>query len=87
MGIGAVAERPALSLHALRFYERACLLIGPVQRAAGGQRRYSATDVDRLLISAKLRESGMPISSGSPSLCGVVRATLERDRLRQGRTS
>ncbi|MGW5498722.1 MerR family transcriptional regulator [Streptomyces olivaceoviridis] len=59
LSIGEVAERTGLSVHALRFYEREGLLVGPVQRSAGGRRRYTTADVDWLLICVKLRESGM----------------------------
>lgn len=62
LGIGEVAERTGLSVHALRFYEREGLLVGPVQRTAGGRRRYTEFDVDWLLICVKLRESGMPLA-------------------------
>ncbi|MFF5966767.1 MerR family transcriptional regulator [Streptomyces collinus] len=62
LSIGDVAERTGLSVHALRFYEREGLLVGPVQRTSGGRRRYSALDVDWLLICVKLRESGMPLA-------------------------
>ncbi|MCK7622423.1 MerR family transcriptional regulator [Streptomyces sp. RS10V-4] len=62
LSIGEVAERTGLSVHALRFYEREGLLIGPVQRTAGGRRRYAPADVDWLLICVKLRESGMPLT-------------------------
>ncbi|WP_208630234.1 MerR family DNA-binding transcriptional regulator, partial [Amycolatopsis kentuckyensis] len=41
MGIGEVAERTGLSVHALRFYEREGLLVGPVPRTVGGRRRYT----------------------------------------------
>ncbi|RPF30390.1 DNA-binding transcriptional MerR regulator [Streptomyces sp. TLI_185] len=57
-----MAEQTGLSVHALRFYEREGLLVGPVQRTSGGRRRYSALDVDWLLICVKLRESGMPLA-------------------------
>ncbi|MEU1409896.1 MerR family transcriptional regulator [Streptomyces sp. NPDC005728] len=57
-----MAERTGLSVHALRYYEREGLLVGPVQRTAGGRRRYTTVDVDWLLICVKLRESGMPLS-------------------------
>ncbi|MEU6662041.1 MerR family transcriptional regulator [Streptomyces sp. NPDC046821] len=60
LSIGDVAEQTGLSVHALRFYEREGLLVGPVQRTSG--RRYSAIDVDWLLICVKLRESGMPLA-------------------------
>ncbi|GHG75130.1 MerR family transcriptional regulator [Streptomyces griseocarneus] len=62
LSIGEVAERTGLSVHTLRFYEREGLLVGPVRRTSGGRRRYTAVDVDWLLICVKLRESGMPLS-------------------------
>ncbi|MFI5720356.1 MerR family transcriptional regulator [Nocardia sp. NPDC051750] len=62
LGIGEVAERTGLSVHALRFYEREGLLVGPVERTSGGRRRYTVADVDWLLICVKLRESGMPLA-------------------------
>ncbi|MFF7250195.1 MerR family transcriptional regulator [Embleya sp. NPDC008237] len=61
LSIGEVAERTGLSVHALRFYEREGLLVGPVQRTSGGRRRYTSLDVEWLLICVKLRESGMPL--------------------------
>ncbi|WP_107417313.1 MerR family transcriptional regulator [Streptomyces sp. CB00455] len=62
LSIGEVAERTGLSVHALRFYEREGLLVGPVQRTSGGRRRYTPVDVEWLLICVKLRESGMPLA-------------------------
>ncbi|MBL1108881.1 MerR family transcriptional regulator [Streptomyces sp. 5-8] len=62
LSIGEVAERTGLSVHALRFYEREGLLVGPIQRTTGGRRRYTTADVDWLLICIKLRESGMPLA-------------------------
>ncbi|MDC0774030.1 MerR family transcriptional regulator [Streptomyces sp. HD] len=62
LGIGEVAERTGLSVHALRFYEREGLLVGPVRRTSGGRRRYTTVDVDWLLICVRLRESGMPLA-------------------------
>ncbi|MFE0788599.1 MerR family transcriptional regulator [Streptomyces sp. alain-838] len=62
LSIGDVAEQTGLSVHALRFYEREGLLVGPVRRTSGGRRRYRAFDVDWLLICVKLRESGMPLA-------------------------
>ncbi|MEN8654899.1 MerR family transcriptional regulator [Streptomyces sp. 21So2-11] len=62
LSIGEVAERTGLSVHALRFYECEGLLVGPVQRTTGGRRRYTAVDVDWLLICVKLRESAMPLA-------------------------
>ncbi|MFF4407508.1 MerR family transcriptional regulator [Streptomyces sp. NPDC001404] len=62
LSISEVAERTGLSVHALRFYEREGLLIGPVRRTSGGRRRYTELDVDWLQICVKLRESGMPLA-------------------------
>ncbi|ARF52845.1 MerR family transcriptional regulator [Streptomyces gilvosporeus] len=62
LSIGEVAERTGLSVHALRFYEREGLLVGPVRRTSGGRRRYTSIDVEWLLICVKLRESGMPLA-------------------------
>ncbi|NUP22009.1 MAG: MerR family transcriptional regulator [Streptomyces sp.] len=62
LGIGEVAGRTGLSVHALRFYEREGLLVGPVRRTSGGRRRYTTVDVDWLLICVRLRESGMPLA-------------------------
>lgn len=50
-----------MSVHALRFYEREGLLVGPIERTAGGRRRYTQVDVAWLQICTKLRESGMPV--------------------------
>ncbi|MDA3631236.1 MerR family transcriptional regulator [Saccharopolyspora oryzae] len=60
--IGQVAERTGMSVHALRYYEREDLLIGPVRRTTGGRRVYTEVDVDWLQICVKLRESGMPLA-------------------------
>ncbi|MGW7584488.1 MerR family transcriptional regulator [Kitasatospora sp. NPDC054768] len=62
LSIGEVAERTGLSVHALRFYEREGLLVGPVRRTAGGRRRYAVLDVQWLEICIRLRESGMPLA-------------------------
>lgn len=70
--IGEVAEHTGLSVHALRYYERQELLIGPVRRTSGGRRAYTATDVDWIRICVKLRESGMPLADLT-RFAGLVR--------------
>ncbi|MFC6355940.1 MerR family transcriptional regulator [Luethyella okanaganae] len=60
--IGEVADLTGLSVHALRYYERQQLLVGPLRRSTGGRRIYAQIDVDWLLICVKLRESGMPLA-------------------------
>ncbi len=63
LGIGDVARRTGLSVHALRFYEREGLLLSQhVPRGTGGHRRYSPQDVNWLRICIKLRRSGMPLA-------------------------
>ena len=60
LNIEAVARRTGLSAHTLRYYERIGL-IAPVARAAGGQRRYAASDLDWIGFLQRLRETRMPI--------------------------
>lgn len=62
LGIGEVAERTGLSVHALRFYERENLLLSPIRRTTSGRRVYSESDVDWLAICTRLRASGMPLA-------------------------
>ena len=54
------AERTGLTLDTLRYYEREGL-IGPIDRAAGGRRRYSEEDVAWIGIVTCLREAGLGI--------------------------
>jgi DNA-binding transcriptional MerR regulator len=58
--IHAVATRTGLSVHTLRYYERAGL-IAPVARAPGGQRRYAVADLDWIGFLLRLRATRMPI--------------------------
>jgi DNA-binding transcriptional MerR regulator len=63
LGIGDVARRTGLSVHALRFYEREGLLLSQhVARGTSGHRRYGAEEVKWLQICIKLRRSGMPLA-------------------------
>ncbi len=61
MTIAEVARETDLSIHTLRYYERARLLI-PVERNGLGHRRYSAKDIEWIGVCTKLRATGMPIS-------------------------
>jgi DNA-binding transcriptional MerR regulator len=54
-------EMSGFSLDTLRYYERIGL-IEPVQRAAGGHRRYSDDDIGWLDMLRCLRGTGMPIA-------------------------
>jgi DNA-binding transcriptional MerR regulator len=68
---GDAAARTGLSLDTLRYYEREGLL-GPVQRDAGGRRRYSEGDLAWLDVVMCLRRSGMGIA-GLRRFVGVLR--------------
>ncbi|MGH3390959.1 MAG: MerR family transcriptional regulator [Actinomadura sp.] len=58
---GDASARTGVSLDTLRYYERERLL-GPVQRDAGGRRRYSEGDLAWLDVVMCLRRSGMGIT-------------------------
>ncbi|HEY2717467.1 MAG TPA: MerR family transcriptional regulator [Solirubrobacterales bacterium] len=58
--IADAAEASGVSVHTLRYYERAGL-IGGVDRAASGHRRYSEDDLAWIEVLRCLRETGMPI--------------------------
>ncbi len=61
MSIGEVAERTGLSVHALRFYEREGVFVGPVRRDPSGRRVYDEDDLEWIELCIILRESGMPV--------------------------
>jgi DNA-binding transcriptional MerR regulator len=59
--IGEAARRTGVSVHTLRYYERAGLVVSAVDRTSGGTRRYHRTDLKWITICTKLRATGMPI--------------------------
>ncbi|MET7694501.1 MerR family transcriptional regulator [Streptomyces sp. NPDC005483] len=62
LSIGEVAARSGVSVHTLRFYERAgVLLAGQVERSAGGRRVYTEDDVAWIDLCLILRASGMSL--------------------------
>jgi len=61
LSIDEVSRRTGLTAHTLRYYERIGL-IAPVTRAAGGQRRYAAADLDWIAFLLRLRETRMPVA-------------------------
>ena len=61
LSIGDAAQRTGVSVHTLRYYERAGLVISPVDRTATGRRRYHKLDLDWIWICTSLRNTGMPI--------------------------
>lgn len=61
VAIAEVVARTGLSADTLRFYERAALLPA-IARTSGGQRRYSARDIERIAFLLRLRDTGMPLA-------------------------
>ncbi|ORA38175.1 MerR family transcriptional regulator [Mycobacterium aquaticum] len=59
MTIAAVAELLDISVHTLRYYERAGLV--EVDRDSNGRRKYSSEAVRRLVFLTRMRLSGMAI--------------------------
>ncbi|MEU1283709.1 MerR family transcriptional regulator [Kitasatospora sp. NPDC005856] len=59
--ISEVAAASGLTAHTLRWYERIGLL-DPVDRVAGGQRRYCDADLHRLAFLGRLRLTGMSVA-------------------------
>lgn len=58
--IGVVAQRTGLSPHVIRAWERRYAAVDPA-RTEGGDRLYSAADLLRLRLLARLSEAGHPI--------------------------
>ncbi|WP_063773469.1 MerR family transcriptional regulator [Streptomyces rubellomurinus] len=59
--ISEVSAASGLTAHTLRWYERIGLL-DPVDRVAGGQRRYCDADLHRLAFLGRLRLTGMSVA-------------------------
>lgn len=63
LSIAEAARRTGVSAHTLRYYERAGLVVTPVDRTHGGRRRYRQLDLEWITICTKLRATGMSIRS------------------------
>jgi DNA-binding transcriptional MerR regulator len=61
VSIAEAARRTGVSVHTLRYYERAGLVVTTVDRTSGGQRRYHRLDLEWITICTRLRATGMPI--------------------------
>jgi DNA-binding transcriptional MerR regulator len=61
LSIAEAARRTGVSVHTLRYYERAGLVITSVHRDHSGRRRYQQEDLKWISICTKLRVTGMPI--------------------------
>lgn len=58
--VSEAAERVGLTAYTLRWYEQEGL-VSPVGRDSAGRRRYTAADVDWLMLLTRLRRTGMPV--------------------------
>ena len=63
LSIAEAARRTGVSVHTLRYYERAGLVVTPVDRTQSGRRRYHAEYLKWISICTKLRSTGMPIKA------------------------
>jgi DNA-binding transcriptional MerR regulator len=61
LSIAEAARRTGVSVHTLRYYERAGLVVAAVDRTASGRRRYHQLDLDWITVCTRLRATGMPI--------------------------
>lgn len=61
LSIAEAARRTGVSVHTLRYYERAGLVVTTIDRTQGGRRRYQREDLKWISICTKLRATGMPI--------------------------
>ena len=59
--ISDAAEATGLSTHTLRYYERAGLMLDPVERAPSSHRRYTEAEIRWVTLLTRLRATGMPI--------------------------
>lgn len=63
VSIAEAARRSGVSVHTLRYYERAGLVVTTIDRTAGGRRRYHQLDLDWITVCTKLRATSMPIKT------------------------
>ena len=63
LSIAEAARRTGVSVHTLRYYERAGLVVTPIDRTQSGRRRYYTEDLKWIGICTKLRSTGMPIKA------------------------
>jgi DNA-binding transcriptional MerR regulator len=63
ISIAEAARRTGVSVHTLRYYERAGLVVTPVDRTSGGRRRYRRLDLEWITVCTRLRATGMSIKT------------------------
>ena len=61
LSISDAAHATGLSVHTLRYYERAGLMLDPVERAPSSHRRYTEDEIRWVTLLTRLRATGMPI--------------------------
>jgi DNA-binding transcriptional MerR regulator len=61
LSISDAAQLTGLSAHTLRYYERAGLMLDPVERAPSTHRRYSESEIQWVTLLTRMRATGMPI--------------------------
>jgi len=61
LSISDAAHATGLSVHTLRYYERAGLMLDPVERAPSSHRRYTGDEIRWVTLLTRLRATGMPI--------------------------
>lgn len=81
MTVSEAAAECGISVHALRFYERAAVLVG-VPRDSRGRRVYGPVELRAVRFVVRLRATGMPVSD-IKRYADLVRAGAgtEEDRL------
>lgn len=63
LSISDAAAVTGLTTHTLRYYERAGLMLTPVDRSSSTHRRYSEADIGWVQFLTRLRSTGMPIAT------------------------
>ena len=63
LSIAEAARRTGVSVHTLRYYERAGLVVATIDRTVGCRRRYQQEDLIWITVGTKLRATGMPIKT------------------------
>ena len=61
LSISDAADATGLTVHTLRYYERAGLMLDPVERAPSSHRRYTEDEIHWVTLLTRLRATGMPI--------------------------
>lgn len=74
--IGDVARKTGLSIEAIRFYERSCVVEKPA-RSANNRRSYSNAQIGRLRLIKRLRDLGFGLADAQ--LLSLLAAELNAD--------